>query len=61
MPNMNVPEILIRTYNLFNRPRTWFNHRILDQQHEVFKIANRHGRTNCKVKVDIAELVEENT
>lgn len=61
MPEISIPEILIRTYNMHDRPRTWFNHRTIDPEFMVYKIANRFGRTNCKIKINPAELIEENT
>lgn len=60
MPQQSIPEILIRVYNLYDRPRTWFNRSIIDPEFMVYKIANRHGHTNCKIKIRANELIDEN-
>ncbi len=57
----NFAEILIVDYNMFDRPRTLYNHSTIDDDAQVFKIANRHSHTNCKIKINPAEFVEENS
>lgn len=61
MSFLNFAEILIEDYEMFDRPRTWYNHRTIDENNQVFKIANRHSHTNCKIKIDPTVFVEENS
>jgi len=61
MPKISIPEILIRQYKLYPLPRTWFNRHTVDEDTMTYKIASRHGNTNCLVQINPTELVEENT
>jgi len=58
---LNFAEILITDYSMFDRSRTWYNHRTIDKEFQVFKIANRHSHTNCKIKIDTVAFVDENS
>lgn len=61
MPKISIPEILIRDYNLYDLPHTYFNRRTEDENTMTYKIANRRGHSNCLVQINPTELIEANT
>lgn len=61
MAFINIAEILITDYNLVPNEITWYNHRTIDDDNQVFKLASRQDHTNIKVKIDPTVLVEANT
>lgn len=61
MPNIHDTKILLEEYNLFDMPRTFYEHWEQDNMHRTFLFANHFGHTNVMVKVNYPEFVEENT
>lgn len=61
MAQKSIPRILIEDYNLYDIDGTFFNRHINDTETHTYKIANRHGHTNCLVQINPAELIEENS
>ncbi len=54
-------DILLKKYNLWNEPRTFYEVRKFDSVHRVYMFANKIQHTNVKVKVNYAEFVKANS
>jgi len=61
MPFIHDTKILLEEYNLWNVDRTFYEHWEQDHMHRVYMFACHNGHTNCMVKVNYPEFVEENT
>jgi len=61
MPYIWNMDILLKDYNLWPQPKTFYEVRKLDAAHRVYLIACHESHTNCLVKVNYPEFVEANT
>jgi len=61
MPYIHPMEILLKEYNLWNVPRTFYEHWDFEDYYRVYMFACHQQHTNVKVKLDLHEFIEANT
>jgi len=58
MPFVNIPKLLLETYNLWDYDRTYFEIFPIDDEFVVFLFACHFGHTDVRVKISLFKLLE---
>lgn len=58
MPFVNIPKLILETYNFWNIDRTFYEYWPLDDFVYVYLFACHYGHTDVRMKVDWWELLK---